>query len=98
MKGGFGKVYHDLGVKQFYEKSGETYANPHRYDIERLIKKKLNANNSYIKASDCILDLACGSGEATLPLMKLGYKNIVGIDPYTHAKYEELTGIACDKF
>jgi hypothetical protein len=36
--------------------------NPHRYDIERIIKSKLSKNNKYIKANDSILDLACGSG------------------------------------
>jgi 2-polyprenyl-3-methyl-5-hydroxy-6-metoxy-1,4-benzoquinol methylase len=29
------------------------------------------------------LDLACGSGEITTPLISYGYKNIQGTDPYT---------------
>lgn len=88
MKGGFGKTYQDVGVTRYYEQSGDNYANPHRYDIERLIKKKLGSHNPHIKAGDHILDLACGAGEATLPLRSLGYHNIKGIDPYTHTKYQ----------
>lgn len=62
-KGGFGKVYHDVGVDKYYEQSGDHYANPHRYDIERLIKKKLAPNhNPHLHINDTILDLACGAG------------------------------------
>jgi SAM-dependent methyltransferase len=96
MKGGFGKVYHDVGVKQYYEQSGSDYANPHRYDIERLIRKKLTpGHNPYLRVEDSILDLACGSGEATVALQHLNYKNIAGVDPYTFAKYKEVTGLPC---
>lgn len=63
MKGGFGKVYHDVGVSKYYEQSGDNYNNPHRYDIERMIKKNLMPNhNAHLKQDDKILDLACGSG------------------------------------
>jgi hypothetical protein len=36
-------------VDKFYEKSGEQYSNPHRYDIERLVKKKLGPNNKFLR-------------------------------------------------
>jgi ubiquinone/menaquinone biosynthesis C-methylase UbiE len=88
MEGGFGKAYSQFGVTKYYENAGQQYSNPHRYDIERLIKKKLSPNNIFIRITDKILDLACGSGEVTLPLRQMGYKNIEGIDPYTHMKYE----------
>jgi len=63
MKGGFGKVYQDKGVKEYYLQSGNQYQNPHKYDIERLIKKYLTPNHkAHLKINDRILDLACGSG------------------------------------
>lgn len=62
-KGGFGRVYQEKGVQEYYIQSGNQYQNPHKYDIERLIKKKLIPNhNQHIKIDDKILDLACGSG------------------------------------
>jgi ubiquinone/menaquinone biosynthesis C-methylase UbiE len=91
--GGFGQIYSQVGVDNYYEKTGHNYANPHKYDIERLIKKKLANNNPYIKKDDKILDLACGSGEVTMPLKQLGYTSIEGIDPYTSEKFTEVTGI-----
>jgi ubiquinone/menaquinone biosynthesis C-methylase UbiE len=39
-----------------------------------------------------VLDLACGSGEVTLALQDLGFKEIDGIDPYTRQAYQERTG------
>src|SRR5437763_911706 len=39
-----------------------------------------------------VLDLACGSGEATLALRELGAGTIDGVDPYTGAAYQARTG------
>lgn len=95
MQGGFGKIYKNVGVERYYQQNGANYVNPHKYDIERLIKKKLHPKNKFIGQEHRILDLACGSGEITLVLKQLGYNNITGIDPYTHLKYEEMTGLKC---
>ena len=84
MQGGFSKAYNTVGVKEFYEKEGSQYNNPHSYDIERLLRKKLSKPNDIVKYDGKILDLACGGGEVTKPLLSFGYKNIVGVDPYTH--------------
>jgi len=51
------------------------------------VKKKLCPNNKFVRQYDKIVDLACGSGEITLPLKQMGYNNIAGIDPYTFTKY-----------
>ncbi len=83
MEGGFGRVYKEQGVSNYYEQSGQEYSNPHKYDIERLIRKKLGPRNPFIKRNDSILDLACGSGEVTAPLQQIGYTNLTGLDPYT---------------
>ena len=61
-EGGFSKAYRQQGVQQFYEQKGDTYSNPHAYDIERIIRKKLGVPNRYIKVKSKILDLACGAG------------------------------------
>lgn len=99
MEGGFGKAYTIVGGSaKYYEKNGDQYSNPHKYDIQRLVRKKLAPKNPFVKVNDQILDLACGSGEVTIVLKEIGYKNITGIDPYTHLKYEEMTGLACKQF
>jgi SAM-dependent methyltransferase len=46
----------------------------------------------------CVLDLACGSGEATLALRELGAGVIHGIDPYTGEAYRERTGQEAEPF
>lgn len=97
MQGGFGKIYKDVGVEKYYEQNGANYTNPHKYDIERLLRKKLYPQNKFIKQEHKILDLACGSGEITLVLKQMGYNNISGMDPYTHVKYEEMTGLKCSQ-
>jgi SAM-dependent methyltransferase len=45
-----------------------------------------------------VLDLACGSGEATLALRALGAQQIDGIDPFTGAAYLARTGQAAEPF
>ena len=63
MIGGFGNAYQQQGVDNYYQQQGNNYSNPHRYDIERLIKKKLTPkHNPHLKVEDRILDLACGAG------------------------------------
>jgi hypothetical protein len=39
-----------------------------------------------------VLDLACGSGEATLALRELGAGLVEGVDPYTTEAYQARTG------
>ena len=86
-------------MDNYYQQQGQHYSNPHRYDIQRLINKKFApGKNPFLAAQHRVLDLACGSGEVSLPLSQLGYLNISGVDPYTSAKYREVTGLPCSTF
>ena len=84
--------YERLGVRKYYQDHGASYLNPHEHLVRRAIadlvpRWKLDVSN--------VLDLACGSGEATLALQKAGAVVIEGIDPYTEAAYARRTGRSC---
>lgn len=81
--------YETRGVRGFYGASGADYRNPHEPQLRRCIRQviatwRLNLSN--------VLDLAAGSGEATLALRDFGASNIDGIDPYTSDAYRARTG------
>lgn len=77
--------YEQCGYKQYYIKYGNTYQNPHESAIQELLPKCLPPFPGHA------LDLACGSGEASLVMMKHGWK-VTGIDPYTTQAYVRRTG------
>lgn len=89
--------YERHGVDGYYREMGAEYRNPHepqvREAICRAYERWLN-----LDALEHVLDLACGSGEATLILRELGAQKIDGCDPYTYAAYEERTGQQADRF
>lgn len=87
-------AYKEHGVTGFYEQFGSSYRNPHETIIQSLLKKvtlewQLDLSN--------VLDLACGSGEATLVLQELGGV-VSGIDPYTFEAYVERTKLEAEQF
>lgn len=82
--------YATEGVEKYYVSHGETYVNPHEHYIDALLIKNKNRID-YSK----ILDLCCGSGEVTGLLQALGYKNMLGCDPFTARLYREKTGCDC---
>ncbi len=81
--------YVEVGVTEFYQEHGSAYRNPHEASI---------AHGLYLACKGWslnllnVLDLACGSGEATIELAKNGATNIDGVDPYTGAAYFARTG------
>jgi SAM-dependent methyltransferase len=83
------KQYEELGVEGFYAEHGAEYRNPHEPVIAEAVAQ---AVARWRLPLDRVLDLACGSGEATLALASLGAKTIDGIDPFTGAAYRERTG------
>lgn len=65
--------YQKYGIKNFYQFHSGEYKNPH----EKSIEKSLNYiyNNWNLDFTN-VLDLACGKGEVTKSLEKIGINNI----------------------
>jgi SAM-dependent methyltransferase len=81
--------YEEHGVEGYYQNYGAAYRNPH----ERAVRHALHtAVAAWGLDLTHVLDLACGSGEATLALREAGAAQVDGIDPYTAAAYAERTG------
>ncbi|MEO6724657.1 MAG: methyltransferase domain-containing protein [Blastocatellia bacterium] len=81
--------YEEHGVEGYYLQFGAQYRNPHEVIIREILQEagrlwQLNLNQ--------VLDLACGSGEATLALRDLGGGHIDGVDPHTGEAYLARTG------
>lgn len=87
--------YASRGVRGFYSESGAGYRNPHEPQVRRCIKVAVEKWSPDLKH---VLDLAAGSGEATLALRELGARQIDGIDPYTADAYAARTGAAAERF
>jgi hypothetical protein len=87
--------YEQHGATGFYRKSGRDYRNPHEPQVRRSIA---SAVEKWGPDSSRVLDLAAGSGEATLALVEVGAKQVDGIDPYTFEAYERRTGQVAEPF
>lgn len=87
--------YRVKGIDGFYQSEGEFYRNPHEFAIVNLLEKALSKMK--IKRGRA-LDLACGSGEATIFLESNGFSFIDGVDPYTHKAYKKRTGRKAEQF
>jgi 2-polyprenyl-3-methyl-5-hydroxy-6-metoxy-1,4-benzoquinol methylase len=88
---GFGQLYEQHGVKEYYLSNSDGYSNPHASDIQFLLKDTpsiLNPNWSY-------LDLACGDGIVSKALIDSSCYNIEGCDPFLSGLYEKNTGKKC---
>jgi SAM-dependent methyltransferase len=83
------KQYERHGVQLYYEQFGAGYRNPHEAALSRAISSAVSAWRLDLTR---VLDLACGSGEATLALRDLGAQAIDGVDPYTALAYQARTG------
>jgi hypothetical protein len=87
--------YESRGVRGFYAASGADYRNPHEPQVRRAIEAAVEAWRPDLAH---VLDLAAGSGEATLALRDLGAKRLDGIDPYTADAYRGRTGQPAEPF
>jgi SAM-dependent methyltransferase len=81
--------YEKLGAAGFYSRHGSHYRNPHESAVDRAIG---SAVDRWAPDLSHVLDLACGSGEATIALRSRGARQIHGIDPFTAHAYLERTG------
>jgi SAM-dependent methyltransferase len=82
-------AYEAMGVEGYYRAHGATYRNPHEDGVRGALTM---AVATWSVDLSHVLDLACGSGEATLALRHLGAGRIDGIDPFTRAAYQDRVG------
>jgi SAM-dependent methyltransferase len=87
--------YEKHGARDFYSRSGPDYRNPHEPQLRRCIELAVKTWRPNLFQ---VLDLAAGSGEATLVLRDLGATRVDGIDPYTADAYLARTGNAAERF
>jgi len=87
--------YELYGVDDFYKIIGNNYKNPHFEDIKKCLQIIDDKN---IVDFTSVLDLGSGLGEVTKILYDIGYKNVIGCDPYLYKEYEENTGNRCLKY
>ncbi|MEZ4434418.1 MAG: class I SAM-dependent methyltransferase [bacterium] len=81
--------YVEHGVDGYYQRVAATYHNPHEPLIAEAIAL---AHARRPLPLGAVLDLACGSGEATRALEALGARRIDGVDPYTAPAWRARTG------
>ncbi len=87
--------YETHGVRGYYAQHGAQYRNPHEQSVARALAAAVHAWQPELSH---VLDLACGSGEATLALQSLGAARVDGVDPYTGSAYQARTGQAAEPF
>ena len=80
--------YETLGPERFYQTNGAKYRNPHEAAMRECLQWCINEWGLDVSN---VLDLACGSGEATLEIQAQGGR-ATGIDPYTGDAYLARTG------
>ena len=89
--------YEKHGAAAYYGRFGAAYRNPHEPQVGRSLKYAVETWRLDLSR---VLDLAAGSGEATLALRELGVppENIDGVDPFTGAAYLARTGRGAERF
>src|SRR3712207_4354397 len=86
--------YERHGADAYYRGFGADYRNPHEPAIVRCVA---DAVARWRPDLSHVLDLAAGSGEATLALRGLGAGDVDGIDPFTHEAYARRTGSPAER-
>ena len=87
-------AYEEFGAEEYYKQFGSEYRNPHEETVRAVIRESVERNSLELHH---VLDLACGSGEATRALLELGADEIDGVDPYTAAAYSAATGNSAEE-
>src|SRR5688572_17211908 len=81
--------YERHGADAYYREHAADYVNPHEPEVVHSLGL---ARSRWGLDLSRVLDLACGSGEATLALRALGAGAVDGLDPYTGQAYAARTG------
>ena len=84
-------LYEQYGAEGYYKEHGDAYENPHKAEIDALVRQ----NFDFMDVSGKVLDLAAGGGEVSSTLQRLGVEDIIGCDPFTHTLYRKNTGLDC---
>jgi hypothetical protein len=87
--------YESHGVEAYYRRFGGRYRNPHEPAVARSLAEAVR--RWPIDLSRRVLDLAAGSGEATLALRPLVAGEIDAVDPFTYEAYATRTGRPCER-
>jgi len=97
----FGDSYHnphglivDEVIQLTWQKWSQNWSS--QSDLIRDSKKYLDLEEDL--GGEQVLDLACGSGEVTLALEKMGVISVDAIDPFTYKIYQERTGRIAQRF
>ncbi|HWE01897.1 MAG TPA: class I SAM-dependent methyltransferase [Tepidisphaeraceae bacterium] len=86
--------YERHGAEGYYDEFGAVYRNPHEAIVIECLRF---AVAQWPVDLSNVLDLACGSGEATLALRELGAGRIDGVDPYTTDAYFARTAVVAER-
>jgi hypothetical protein len=81
--------YEKHGAHDYYRRFGWEYRNPHEPAVAESLRV---AKEAWPLDLSHVLDLAAGSGEATLALAALGAGRVDAADPYTHEAYASRVG------
>lgn len=87
------RAWYSHGVADHYRETGASYENPHADLVDQCVRDAVRELNFDLET---VLDLAAGSGEASVPLISLG-ANISAIDPFTFDAYTKRTGRRCER-
>jgi hypothetical protein len=87
--------YERHGAESFYREHAADYFNPHEAEIRQAI---VMAVQRWGLSLARVLDLAAGSGEATLALRECGAGTIDACDPFLFEQYQRRTGRSCERF
>lgn len=93
-RGAIRHAYERYGPAEFYRSFGADYRNPHEEAIGNALQEAMARWRPDLSH---VLDLACGSGEATLALRPLA-GSIDGLDPYTYEAYLARTGQRAERW
>jgi hypothetical protein len=92
--------YEAHGAEAYYQSHAGGYTNPHEPEVRHAIRL---AVQRWTPDLSHVLDLAAGSGEATLALRDLASAGVEvgeidGCDPYLFEQYERRTGRPAERF